>query len=113
MALSITGCYYDNEEELYPSGGVSTCDTTNVSYLSTVEPVLSTNCYICHGNGAQQGNVSFDSYEKLKVYVDNGRFFGAISHASGFSPMPKGGNKLPDCTLSKIQSWINAGAPNN
>ena len=32
VCFSITGCYYDNEEELY---GTS-CDTTNVTYSSTI-----------------------------------------------------------------------------
>jgi len=29
-----------------------------------------------------------------------------------YSPMPKNSNKVDDCTLNKIQIWINNGYPN-
>lgn len=110
--FSFQGCYYDIENELYPSDG-STCDTATVTYTATIQPILSQNCLSCHSTASAQGNVVLEGYNLLKVYVDDGSFLGAVSHGSGYSPMPKGGNKLSDCKISQIQTWIAAGAPNN
>lgn len=110
--FSLQGCYYDIENELYPSDG-TTCDTAAVTYIATIQPILSQNCLSCHSAASAQGSVVLEGYNLLKVYVDNGSFLGAVSHGSGYSPMPKGGNKLSDCKISQIQTWIAAGAPNN
>ena len=105
------GCSQDNEEELV------TCNTdpANIHYASTITSILSANgCYGCHaGDGSSGGGNSLDNYAGVKRVVDNGRLVGAINHAPGFSPMPKGGTKISDCDISKIQAWIGAGAPNN
>ena len=37
---------------------------------------------------------------------------GAITHATGFIPMPNGGGKLADCEISQLQKWIDNGALN-
>jgi cytochrome c5 len=113
IAFSVAGCYYDNEEDLYPVVVIPACDTVNVSYAATVLPVLESECYSCHDQSTRFGNVLLEGYDNLKTYVDNGLFWGAIAHLDGFSAMPKGGNRLPDCDLDKIQAWINQGAPNN
>jgi hypothetical protein len=115
MALLITSCYYDNEEYLYPNnGGITGCDTTNVTYSGTVAPILETNnCNNCHNPASPSGGVIVNNYEDLITWVNNGRFLGSINHEPGFSPMPKGGNKLSNCNLLKIQKWIDDGAFNN
>ena len=113
MILFFTGCYYDNEEELYPVVTIPSCDTINVSYTSTVLPILESECYTCHDQSTRFGNVNLEGYNNLKTYVDNGLFWGVISHQAGFAMMPKGGNTLPDCDLDKIHAWINIGAPDN
>jgi len=45
--------------------------------------------------------------------VDNGKLLGAVTHASGYSPMPKNQAQLSDCNIQKITNWINKGALNN
>jgi hypothetical protein len=47
------------------------------------------------------------------VVVDNGRFWGAINHEDGYSPMPQNLPKLNDCDLKKIRTWIDEGALND
>lgn len=111
ISLAFTSCYYDNEEELYPNPVA--CDTTNVTYSATIAPILSANCNGCHASGAPSAGIVTDNYTDLQTIVQNGKLVGAINHLNGFSPMPKGGNKLSDCNLAKIEKWINAGAPNN
>jgi hypothetical protein len=107
----LSACYYDKEDELYPASGG--CDTTNVTYAATMAPLMQTHCNSCHSAGAASGNIVTATYEGLKSIAINGKLYGSISHSPGFSAMPKGGNKLPDCDLKKINAWINAGSPNN
>lgn len=111
LTWAMSSCYYDNEEYLYPEP--VDCDTTNVTYSGTVVPILESNCNSCHNQVSQQGGVITDNYNDLKVAIDNGSFRGAINHINGWSPMPKGGNKLPECDLTKINLWLDRGAPNN
>jgi hypothetical protein len=108
-------CAYDNEEELYPPTG---CDTTSITYSSTVQPILDNRCYGCHANAVANvagAGLSFEGHPNLKQYLDSNedRFLGAIEHSPGYSPMPKGGSILPDCDLQKIRLWVEQGYPNN
>ena len=89
------------------------CDTTNVSFAGFVAPLLTTNCVGCHSGGAPSGGISLNTHAGVRTVALNGRLAGAISHASGFQPMPRGSAKLPQCSIDKIKSWINDGAPNN
>lgn len=107
----IQSCASDSEEDLYPSTGE--CDTSNVTYSGTVAPIINDNCISCHGSDFPQGGVILDNYDDLKTYVDNGRFWGAINHDDGFSPMPQNLPQLPQCELDQIRAWIDNGAPNN
>lgn len=110
--IIFTGCYRDIEEELYPPTG--NCDTTAVTYTTTVVPLLQSNgCLGCHSGGAPSGNISLDNYNSVKLVAQNGKLYGAISHSPGYPPMPQGGNKLSTCNISKIKAWIDAGSPNN
>ena len=110
VSCVLSGCYYDVESELYPKDPNQTCDTLNVSYQARIEPIIRTNCYACHsGNAVAGGNIMLEGYANLKN-VDGARLYGAVSHTSG-SPMPKGGNKLPDCDISAIKKWIDSGKP--
>lgn len=110
MVISQSSCYYDVEEILYPT---TTCDTIDMSYAQDIVPILDGQCYVCHGNGANQGGIEIGDYQALKVWIDNGRFRGAVRHDAGFSPMPKNAAKLPDCQVAKIEAWLNSGSPNN
>jgi len=111
MSWSLTSCYYDNEEELYPNP--TSCDTTNITYSGAVVPILQNNCYTCHNSVNQQGGIILDNYSDLQTVINNGRFRGSINHLSGYSPMPQGGEKLNDCNLTLINKWLDDGAPNN
>ena len=112
LTLVLAGCYYDVEEQLYPATGP--CETAGVTYSNTVLPLLQSNgCMGCHSGGAPSGNISLDGYNNVRTVALNGKFYGAISHSAGFSPMPQGGNKMNNCNINKIKAWIDAGAVNN
>jgi mono/diheme cytochrome c family protein len=109
-ALLFSSCYYDVEEEIYPT---LDCQSSDMSYANDIQPLIQTNCYVCHAANINFGNITLDSYPDLLVRVEDGRLLGAINHQSGFSPMPQNGPKLLDCQIEKIESWIADGAPNN
>lgn len=112
MALfALNSCYYDNVEELYPQP--PTCDTLNVTFSNDVLPVINTNCAGCHGSSAPAGNISLTNYSEIVASAQNGSLMGTIKHENGWSPMPKNGNTLTDCTILKLDAWIATGTPNN
>ena len=106
----MTGCYYDKEELLYPP---TNCDTSGVTFSGTVLPLLQSNCLGCHNQAGGQGGIILEGHANTVIRVNDGTLMGAINHASGFSPMPKNGQKLAQCDINRIQTWINAGAPDN
>jgi len=110
LAAAVFGsCYYDVEEELYPT---LECSTANATYVAVVEPIIRSNCHSgCHSAASNIANITLEGYDNLKVYVDNGQLLGAIKHGTGYSPMPKNAAKLVDCNIAKIEAWVNAGAP--
>lgn len=109
LAFLVSGCYYDNEEELYP--GSTDCDTSNVTYSQSLAPVFAANCNTCHSGNSPSGNIRTDSYTSVKTNIS--RIRGAVNHESGYSPMPQDGGKLSDCDLTKIDTWIKQGMPEN
>mgnify|MGYP000847479915 FL=1 len=113
LLIFVNSCYYDNEEYLYPGLPGSECDTTGVTWSGTVAPLMASNCNACHSPASPSGNVVTSTYDGLKTAVNSGKFWKAINHEAGASPMPQGGNKLPACDLKKIKAWIDAGAPQN
>ncbi|MEO7444152.1 MAG: hypothetical protein ABIT96_03800, partial [Ferruginibacter sp.] len=67
----------------------------------------------CHSGGTPSGGIDLSNYTIVKALALNGRLYGAVTHAPGYSPMPKNASKLSACNLSQIRKWIDAGAPNN
>lgn len=111
-ASLLSSCYYDKEDLLY--GSSANCDTTTVStYSGTVVTLLTANCTGCHSTASPSGGIALDNYTAVKAQVTNGKLMGSITQSTGYSAMPKGGAKLSDCNIAKIQKWVNAGAPNN
>jgi mono/diheme cytochrome c family protein len=89
-----------------------------VTYSGAILPILQANCIGCHSGAAPQGNVLLEDYNSISAAGQipagtYGSLYGVISHASGNSPMPKNGTKLPDCDILKIKKWIDAGTPDN
>lgn len=110
MVFIANGCYYDVEEELYPT---TECSTLNMSYEMDILPILQKDCYSCHSAATNFGNITLEGYNKLIPYVNSGALLGVIQHELGFSFMPKGGAQLLDCEIAKIESWIKDGSLDN
>lgn len=104
-------CYYDNKDILNPGGTV--CDTTIVTYSASINPIMTAYCTGCHSGANAPLGIRLEIYTGVKAQVTNGKLLGSITHAPGFSPMPKNGSKLNDCNIAKIKKWIAGGSPNN
>ena len=110
---SITGCYYDSEEVLYPVL-YNPCNDTTVSFSKTVTTILQP-CQACHSNSnasASGKGLKLQDYSDVMIMVSNGKIMSSVNHTSAY-PMPKGGGKLPDCEISQLQKWIDNGSFNN
>ena len=91
----------------------SGCDTSNVKYSTHIKPLIQNSCQGCHSGSAPGGGIDLATYTGVKTVADNGKLIGSISHLTGYSPMPKNGNKLTDCQITMVNIWINQGAPEN
>jgi hypothetical protein len=112
LASILSGCYYDNEETLYP--GSANCTVPVASTFSeNVLPLLNNRCNNCHGGGSPSAGINLTSYTDVMNYVNNGSLMGSINHSSGYSAMPKNSGKMSSCEIGTIQNWIDSGALNN
>lgn len=111
----ITGCYYDNEEVLYPKL-YNPCNDTVVTFSGTVNQILQP-CFACHSNSAvnagEGGGIKLENHADVLTYVKNGKLMGSIRHDDLFIKMPQTGGKLPDCEIAQLQKWIDNGTLNN
>ncbi len=114
-ALSLPGissCYYDKADLLYPQS--ASCDTLSaISYSQKVVPLLQQYCYNCHSGGNPSGGIAMGTYATDKAIAVNGKLYGTITYASGYSPMPEGTGRLSDCQIATIKKWIDANSPDN
>jgi len=111
VVFILSSCYYHKEDVLYPP---STCDTTHITYSTTINGIFNNyGCLGCHVGVNPPGGINLETYSNVKIVVDNGRLYGAITHSPGFRPMPDGAAKMNECDINKVKAWINTGAPNN
>ena len=89
------------------------CDTINVTYSSTIRPIIQNSCLGCHSGASPSGGIRLETHSDVVAVVTNGKLLGTIRHEQGYSAMPKNGAKLDDCYITQIEKWINNGAPNN
>lgn len=99
------GCYYDNEEELYPDS--FNCNVDNVNYELDIKPIVDTNCALsgCHVPGT--GRKDLSTYQGMKDIVDDGRLNDRVIVKKDMPP--SGG--LSKCDIDKINAWIQLGGP--
>lgn len=116
VAFSMVSCVSEVEEELIPSaggGGTTTCNTDDVTFSGTVQPLIKGNCLPCHSAANRSGGVSLDGYNNIRSVAQSGALVGVITHSVGYSPMPQGRAKLPSCDIESIKKWIADGTPQN
>ena len=91
----------------------NTCDSNQFKYGANISIIINSYCTGCHSGTAASGNIDLSTYNTVKIQAANGRLVGAVTHAAGYSAMPKNANKLSDCQITQIKKWVAAGALNN
>lgn len=105
VIASLSGCYYDNKQEMYGS-----CDSSNVTFASTIEPIINANCVGCHGSSAPSAGISLVGYDLVAAAATSGKLAGTMNNTGGHILMPPGG-KLDNCKLNQVNKWIRNGLP--
>lgn len=111
--LSGWGCSYD--KGINPKDD-TLCDVDSVTYSATIVPILEANCYTCHDASNAPDfaeGIVLEGYGNLMIQVNDKRLIGAIRHKPGFTAMPRELPQLPECTIREIETWVEAGAPDN
>lgn len=90
-------------------------EETNVSYSKQVVKLLENRCYHCHGENSGYYSLKLNTYENLKVVVDNGSFRKAVIEQK---TMPARASWAVADTLTReeltmLDSWMVQGAQNN
>lgn len=107
----ISGCYYDNEEELYQYyNEQNQCVTDSLTYAAHIASIISAHCATsgCHVAGGT-GNGIFQNYAAVKAKVDNGSLRERVVVRKDMPPS----GPLNSCQIQQIDAWITAGAPEN
>lgn len=117
--LMLNSCYYDNVQELHPQLLLdSNCDTTAVmSFQTHIQPILNNSCGAnnsCHNPQGAGGGYVLQNYNGVKSAVNSGKLLSSILWDGNAQQMPKGSpTQLSDCSIAKIQKWVDAGALDN
>jgi hypothetical protein len=110
FSYTLSGCYYDKKNELYPDTG--NCDTIDlITYTQSIDRIMVANCNICHNSANPSGDVNTSNYNGLSIVALDGRLWAVVNWE--VNPMPKGLDKLSACDLTTIRKWVDAGSPNN
>jgi len=88
------------------------CDSLNVSFASTIVPIIETHCKGCHSGATPSASLSLTSYDQVKSAVSNKFLLDHIQQTNGYSLMPPSAS-LSSCQLAQFRRWINDGTPNN
>ena len=113
VTIVFNGCYYDSLEEIFPTTYSGDCSTDSVTYTNFVKPFIDNSCRGCHNANRMDGNINLDGYSFVVTLANNGKLLGVLGHQSGYSPMPKNGTKVDNCTYGKVAAWIQGGTPEN
>jgi len=89
------------------------CDTTQFKFAADIQPIMNTYCIGCHTSSNAGGGADLSSFTGVVNSISHNQLLGTIKHSAGYNAMPQNGNQLSGCQISKIQSWVNAGHPND
>lgn len=105
-----SGCYYDNEEDLY-GPALTNCDTAGMRFSVEIRAIMQQNCDGCHlPSSSTYSGYTFETHAQVEAVAKNGKLLNRTNSQS--LPMPPTG-LLSACNRAKIEAWVNAGAPNN
>ena len=120
IMILLSTCYYDSQEYLFPKIN-NQCDTTGTILFSSVDSVLQNNCVTCHNKSIAQGGVNLEGYDNVYHYATDftvntqiPKLQGVIRRLPEFKPMPPPpSSAMDECSIRKIEMWIEQGAQQN
>jgi hypothetical protein len=95
------------------------CDTTQFAFAANISPIISTYCAGCHPSPGSGTIPNLTTITAIQSELNNfpGRLLESVQWVAPYNTastkMPQNGAKLPDCYITQIEKWINAGALNN
>ncbi|MDA8695804.1 hypothetical protein N9C70_02355 [Flavobacteriales bacterium] len=107
-AAMLSGCTYDNLESL---GSPLDCETLDVSFGTTILPLVSDHCQGCHSGAAPSAGVGFEGHAEIASNAEN--MLDRMGRAPGDNLLMPQSGKLDSCSIALFSAWINAGKPNN
>ncbi len=87
------------------------CDTSNVTYALSIQPLISAKCQGCHSGANPQGGLLLTNYNQISTSALFGNMLDAVQHTGSVTPMPFNSAQLPQCEIELIRIWIENGAP--
>ena len=87
------------------------CDTTNVTYTASIEPIISAKCTGCHSGANPEGEINLENYAQVSSEVLFGDVLAAVQHLGGVTNMPYNSSQLPQCEIDLIRIWKENEAP--
>jgi hypothetical protein len=90
----------------------SDCDTTQVTFLSHIEPLVKSNCYGCHNSDVPSGQLILETYNQVRDAVLQKQLLQIIDYPGGTGRMPPAG-PLSACNLQVFNIWVAEGMPLN
>jgi uncharacterized membrane protein/mono/diheme cytochrome c family protein len=106
------------------AAGTVRADFADRFFRERVEPVFSTYCFECHGNGRHKGGLDLGSLDALLAGGDDGivlvpgdsarsSLITGIRYAQQDEElnMPPKGKKLPPAVIADLTRWVDMGAP--
>ncbi len=111
--LSLNACYYDKADKLYPNA--SACDTGNMTFTKSVQPILKANCTDagCHTVANANAGIELETYSGTMLVVPQDKLINAVKYLTGGSKNMPPTQKMTDCNINKIEAWIRRGSPEN
>ncbi len=109
-SMLLYACSKSSEDTMEPDpdplrGGGSTGDTVNMKYAANVVPILSSNCYSCHGAATNSGSNGIVLEGNSNLLPSKQRNINKRNYPyDGISSDATGGPKLSDCNINIIRS---------
>jgi uncharacterized membrane protein len=99
LSAAIIGCKYDTTP--------FDCTAVNATFANDVQPIIQAKCAGCHSGASPDAGVSLSNYSQISSNKTGVRQTAIVNKS-----MPPSG-PLSNDEMTKIQCWIDAGAPNN
>ncbi len=115
MVLGLTAGLFiacsKDEPEPTPTTPVGVnCDTTNVTYETRVNALITQNCRGCHNATLQNGGLSLATEQQVRAIAESGALMHSVNGTGGFAQMPPSG-ALSACNILLLDRWVANGTP--